>query len=169
MTEMYVKHPSYMGKQLSLHVGGGQKTIFDNEILEGGKWEKFVGLGFLRKCTDAEIADILRGRGRKKEAAAQKAAEALPPPDEVPSAPKKPPAIIPPPASRKEALEAMDADTLYVVAQEMDLPGRSKLKGDHGGLIEAIMSYEDAEEKAKAAEVASEGSTTKSPADKIKP
>ncbi len=65
--KMYAKHPDYMGKDLKIMVGRGDQTIFDNVVLEGSKWDRFVAMGFLRRCTDEEVADILRGRGEKPE------------------------------------------------------------------------------------------------------
>jgi hypothetical protein len=126
MTQMYVKHPDYMGNNLALHVGSGQRTIFDNDILEGPKWAKFVGMGFLRQCTPEEVANVLKGRAGR--AATKKAAA---PATKAPT-------------SRDAMLLAMDADDLYKVAQEIDLPGRTKVKGNKDALVSAILQHEEA-------------------------
>jgi hypothetical protein len=49
----YRKAPAFMGKHLVLHVGGGDRTIGDNEILSGPFWKKFVEAGLLVPVEDA--------------------------------------------------------------------------------------------------------------------
>ena len=41
------KSPTFMGKYLSLYVGGGDKVVGDNEIMEGPQWSRYVGMGML--------------------------------------------------------------------------------------------------------------------------
>ena len=41
----YVKSPKH--KTLTLAVGGGDRTVFPGEVLEGPQWKKFADLGFL--------------------------------------------------------------------------------------------------------------------------
>lgn len=48
----FKKAKAWMGKDLSLHVGGGDKKIFDNVVLVGAEYAKFVGLGFLVEIKD---------------------------------------------------------------------------------------------------------------------
>lgn len=43
----FVKAPAFRGKELTLYVGGGDKKIQDNVVYRGGKFAKFVGMGFL--------------------------------------------------------------------------------------------------------------------------
>ena len=43
----FQKAPAFMGKSLTLYVGGGDRTIGDGEVLEGPYWQKFVDQGFL--------------------------------------------------------------------------------------------------------------------------
>lgn len=63
----YMKADAWMGKHLDLHIGRGQKTVADGEVLEGPKWARFVGMGFLKKISADDAA---------------KAAKAPPPPPE---------------------------------------------------------------------------------------
>ena len=48
----YVKSPKH--KTLTLAIGGGDKTIFDGDILEGPQWKKFADLGFLVELKENE-------------------------------------------------------------------------------------------------------------------
>lgn len=186
MAEMYVKHPNYMGKQLSLHVGSGQRTIFDNEVLEGAAWARFVAGGFLRKCSPEEVEQVLKGRTATVKAPQE--AGATPEPEKKPEPPQ-----VKTPASREEMLSAMTVEDLYHLAQEMDLSGRSSLKSDKDALMKAILEQEEADAKAEAEKVEAEAKaqaesdkkaaeakarkeveeankgTTKSPAAKVQP
>ncbi len=52
----YKKAKAWMGKDLSLHVGNGDRKIFDTETLEGSQFEKFVQMGFLVRVGEPEVA-----------------------------------------------------------------------------------------------------------------
>lgn len=53
MTARFKKHEKWIGKDLTLMVGGGDKKIKDHEILEGSQWAKFAGMGFLTQIKDS--------------------------------------------------------------------------------------------------------------------
>jgi hypothetical protein len=55
----YKKHPSYVGKYLTIHVGGGDKRIGDFEILEGTQYDKFVGHGMLVRLPEPTPAPVV--------------------------------------------------------------------------------------------------------------
>jgi len=54
----FTKSSLHRGKYLCLHVGNGDKTINDGEILVGDKYAPFVGMGYLTevfdKCVEPE-------------------------------------------------------------------------------------------------------------------
>lgn len=50
----FKKAPRYVGKYLSLFDGASDRTIHDGVTLYGGKWSKFVQLGFLQEITEEE-------------------------------------------------------------------------------------------------------------------
>ena len=53
----YRKAKKWKGKDLSLHVGAGDKRILDGDVLTGDHWDRFVGLGFLERVpADQEAA-----------------------------------------------------------------------------------------------------------------
>lgn len=78
MTEKYMKSDEWEGRYLSLHVGRGQKTVRDGEVLVGPRWGQFVGMGFLKKISEDEAMEA--------------AAAPPPPPDREPvlSKPQQP-------------------------------------------------------------------------------
>jgi hypothetical protein len=94
---LYVKAKPWMGKNLKLNVGRGDKTIFDNSVLEGPQYAKFVGLGFLRRCTAEEVEGIKKGRA---------AAAAPPAPAPAPKKKAKAKKEAPPPEPAPEPAEA---------------------------------------------------------------
>lgn len=53
MTARFKKHPKWIGKDLTLMVGGGDRKIKDTDTLEGSQWAKFAGLGFLIQVKDS--------------------------------------------------------------------------------------------------------------------
>lgn len=53
MTARFKKHANWIGKDLTLMVGGGDRKIKDTDILEGSQWAKFAGLGFLTQIKDS--------------------------------------------------------------------------------------------------------------------
>lgn len=69
-TPRFTKAKAWIGRDLTIHIGGGDRKIRDNEILTGPQWAKFVGMGFLTQLKDET----------PKKAATQAAADADPPP-----------------------------------------------------------------------------------------
>ena len=57
-TPRFKKHKNWIGKDLTLHIGGGDRKIKDHDVLEGSQWAKFVGMGFLTQIADS--ADVLK-------------------------------------------------------------------------------------------------------------
>ena len=53
--KLFKKAPAFVGRNLSLFVGNGDRRIGDNEILEGVYWEKFVKQGFLVPVDESEV------------------------------------------------------------------------------------------------------------------
>lgn len=57
MSHTYMKADGWVGKYLALHIGRGQKTVADGEVLTGPKWAKFVGQGFLKEVGVKEVKE----------------------------------------------------------------------------------------------------------------
>jgi len=55
-THRYLKAPAYVGKELSLYIGGGDRKIQDGVYYFGGNLAKFVGMGFLVEAPPDTIA-----------------------------------------------------------------------------------------------------------------
>lgn len=77
-TPKFKKHPKWIGKDLSIHINGGDKKIADHAVLEGPQWARFVGMGFLVQLPD-------------EPAKAQAAPQAPAPAKAPPAAPPAPP------------------------------------------------------------------------------
>ncbi len=57
-TPRFKKAPGYMGKDLTIHIGGGDKKITDQAILQGPQWARYVGMGFLVQLKDEVPAAV---------------------------------------------------------------------------------------------------------------
>jgi hypothetical protein len=101
----FKKSPTFMGKYLSIYIGGGNKIVGDHEILEGEQWSKFVGLGMLVPVPD-EAPKAVAVKPHPKPAPV-----VLPPPKVEPKAEpeQEPPTIIP--EAEPKAEEAPDGMT----------------------------------------------------------
>lgn len=55
-TPRFKKHKSWIGKDLTIHIGGGDRKIKDHDVLEGAQWAKFVGMGFLTQIAETPEA-----------------------------------------------------------------------------------------------------------------
>ncbi|MCZ2111534.1 MAG: hypothetical protein LC118_18550 [Dehalococcoidia bacterium] len=55
-TPKFKKARQWLGKDLTLHVGGGDRRILDKDILEGPQWARFVGMGFLQEVKEPAAA-----------------------------------------------------------------------------------------------------------------
>lgn len=59
MAQKFKKHPNFMGKYMSLYVGGGDKVIGDHDILEGPQWGKYVGMGMLVPVVETPKVEVV--------------------------------------------------------------------------------------------------------------
>lgn len=165
----FKKAPKWVGKHLTLNVGRADKTIGDHEILDGSKWARFVGMGFLVPFKEPE----------KKAATPAPKAPATPPAPKDPVDPGKAPAD---PSKGKAAseeevnglIEKYTKAELYAVAGDVELKGRSSLNEaelakaliEEMGGPDAVSLKADELKQAAEVEANRQGSASKSPAAK---
>jgi hypothetical protein len=59
-TPKFKKAKQWIGKDLTLHVGGGDRKINDRDILEGPQWARFGGMGFLQEVKEPAAAPVAK-------------------------------------------------------------------------------------------------------------
>lgn len=127
------KHPSFMGKYLSINVGGGDKRVGDNEILVGPQYAKYVGFGWLVPADDAP--DPAPAPAPAPQKAPVPPPKAEPPKVEAPKA-EPPKAEEPEEAGDEDGDESDDSDDGSVTKSSADkVPGpggRRRRRGSKG-------------------------------------
>ena len=53
----FCKAPKYKGKYLSINVGGGDRRVEDNDVLEGPQYARFVQYGWLVQMKEADAPE----------------------------------------------------------------------------------------------------------------
>jgi hypothetical protein len=128
----FQKAPAHMGKSLTLYVGGGDRTIGDNEVLEGPYWQKFVDQGFLVPFEEKEEAPT-----PVPAPAPVKKVEPKAPPKEEPKAepkaepkpePKEEPKVEPPVEEPKGTMTKSTADKMAKAQGENGISTSTKPK-----------------------------------------
>jgi len=141
-TPRFTKAKAWIGKDLTLHVGGGDRKIRDHETLYGPQWAKFAGMGFLTQLPDeatkpAATAPVappaeVKSEGSITRSGASKLAGAL----EGGGSTQAPAKVEGPPAKVKGTgapadIDAMSREQLQDFARENNLPVDLRRKEDH--------------------------------------
>ena len=143
MTARFKKHAKWIGKDLTLMVGGGDRKIKDTDILEGSQWAKFAGLGFLIQIKDspepsapapAETASVVATEGTTTKSSASKISMG----DEKGKGkgkkekeePKKEEPKKEEPKKEEPKVDEVKSDTSSVTTEPSDAPGAPSAPGE---------------------------------------